>query len=78
MGAQAPPLRDLIIPRLTGERPAGTPSLTSVFGILGKDVRTTLAPAWVMGPDTNFQAETTPRDPSRLALQHEDAPPPTL
>ena len=29
LGAQAPALRDWVIPRLSGERPAGTPSLTT-------------------------------------------------
>ena len=37
LGAQA--LRDWLIPRLTGERPVGTPSLTSVFGLIGRDLR---------------------------------------
>ena len=39
LGAQAPALRDLVLPRLTGERPAGTPSLTTVFGLIGRDLR---------------------------------------
>ena len=38
-GAQAPALRDWVLPRLTGERPAGTPSLTTVFGLIGRDLR---------------------------------------
>ena len=38
--AQAPALRDWILPRLTGERPAGTPSLTTVFGLIERDLRT--------------------------------------
>ena len=33
-------LRDWVLPRLTGERPAGTPSLTTVFRLIGRDVRT--------------------------------------
>ena len=36
---QAPALRDWIVPRLTGERPARTPSLTTVFGLIGHDLR---------------------------------------
>ena len=39
LGAQAPALRDWVLPRLTGERPAGTPSLTTVFGLIGRDLR---------------------------------------
>ena len=37
LGARAPALRDWVLPRLTGERPAGTPSLTTVFGLIGRD-----------------------------------------
>ena len=38
LGARAPALRDWIVPRLTGERPAGTPSLTTVFGFIERDL----------------------------------------
>ena len=40
LGAQAPALRDWVLSRLTGQRPAGTPSLTTVFGLIGHDLRT--------------------------------------
>ena len=40
LGARAPARRDWIVPRLTGERPAGTPSLTTVFGLIEADLRT--------------------------------------
>ena len=39
LGARARALRDWIVPRLTGEQPAGTPSLTSVFSLIGRDLR---------------------------------------
>ena len=39
LGAQAPALRDWLLPRLTGKRPAGPPSLTTVFGLIGRDLR---------------------------------------
>ena len=39
LGARAPALRDWVVPRLTGERPAGTPSLTTVFSLIGRDQR---------------------------------------
>ena len=39
LGAQSPALRDRIVPRLTGERPAGTPSLPTVFGLIRRDLR---------------------------------------
>ena len=39
LGVQAPPLRDWIVPRLTSERPAETPSLASVFGLIERDLR---------------------------------------
>ena len=39
LGARAPALQDWIVPRLTGERPAGTPSLTTVFSLIGRDQR---------------------------------------
>ena len=38
-GARAQALRDWIVPRLTGKGPAGTPSLTTVFGLIGCDLR---------------------------------------
>ena len=40
LGARALALRDWVVPRLTGERPAGTPSLTTVFGLIERDLRT--------------------------------------
>ena len=39
LGAHAHALRDWIVPRLTGEHPAGTPSLTTVFNLIGRDLR---------------------------------------
>ena len=70
MGARAPALRNRIIPRLTGERPTGTPSLTSVFGILGKDLRATQASTRVPEP--------APGGLSWQALEPEDSPPLTI
>ena len=40
LGARAPALRDWVVPRLTGERPARTRSLTTVFGLIERALRT--------------------------------------
>ena len=39
LGARAQALRDWIVPKLTSKRPARTPSLTTVFGLIGRDLR---------------------------------------
>ena len=39
LGARAPALRDWVLPRLTGDGLAGTPSLTTVFGLIERDLR---------------------------------------
>ena len=39
LAARAPALRDWVLPRLTCEQPAGTPSLTTVFGLIERDLR---------------------------------------
>ena len=45
LGTHAVALRDWMVPRLTSERPPGTPSLTSVFSLIGRDLHTAQEPA---------------------------------
>ena len=71
MGVQAPALPDWIFPRLTGERPAGTPSLTSVFSLIGRDLRVARESARTSEMDVDPQDEPAPEGP-------EQAPAPVL
>ena len=53
LGARAQALGDWIVPRLPGERPAGTPSLTTVFGLIKCDLRATQDSASTWAPDVS-------------------------
>ena len=63
LGAQAPALRDWVLPRLTGERPAGTPSLTTVFGLIGRDLRAAQGAAGGSATHADPQGEPTSSEP---------------
>ena len=71
----APALRDWIVPRLTGERPAGTPSLTSVFGLIGRDLRAAHESAQVLEPETDPPEEPVSGGPPKQTLTPGDRPP---
>ena len=75
LGAQALAPRDWIIPRLTSEWPAGTPSLTSVFGLIGRDLRAAHVSAQVPGPDADPLEELACGGPSGQTLTPGDGPP---
>ena len=66
LGAWAPALRDWIIPRLNGERPAGTPSLTTVFGLIERDLRTAQEAA-----SNSAQSHDAQDGPARAELESE-------
>ena len=68
LGAQAPALRDWIVHRLTGERPAGTPSLTSVFGLIGRDLCAAQESARIPEPD----ADSAPGGPQQSLTRGDD------
>ena len=53
LGAQAQALHDWIVLRLTGERLAGTPSLTKVFGLIGRDLRAAQESAKTSAPEVS-------------------------
>ena len=74
LGARAQALRDWIVPRLTGERPAGTPSLTIVFSLIGRDVRAAQEAANTSAPDVSPQGEPTPAEPSPEPEDHGSSP----
>ena len=77
LGARAPALRDWVLPRLTGERPAGTPSLTTVFGLIERDLRAAQGAAgtWAQsqGPHdgpTPAKLESEPESPGPSQSQN--------
>ena len=72
LGVKAQALRDWIVPKLTGERTAGTPSLTRVFSLIGRDVRAAQEAANSAAWDVSPQDEPTPAE---LGPQPEDLGP---
>ena len=64
-GGAGPGPAGLDSPRLTGERQAGTPSLTSVFGLIGRDLRAAQESARIPEPDANPQEERALSGPRR-------------
>ena len=71
LGARAQALRDWIVLRLTSERLAGTPSLTSVFNLIGRDLRAAHESARTSEPDVGPREELAPAGPE-LDLAPED------
>ena len=57
VAAHAQALRDWIVPKFTGERPAATPSLTTVFGLIGRDLCAAKESASTSAPDVGPQDE---------------------
>ena len=60
LGARAQALCDWIVPRLNGERQAGTPSLTTMFCVIGRDLCAAQEFASTSTPDVSPQGEPTP------------------
>ena len=60
LGARAQALPDLIVPRLTGKQPAGTPSLTTLPGLIGRNLCAAQESANTSAPDVSPQDEPTP------------------
>ena len=63
LGARAPPLRDWVLLRLTGKRPVGTSSLTTVFGLIERDLR---AAQWAAGNSTQTRGPHDGPTPAEL------------
>ena len=53
LGERGHALCDWIVPRLTGEKVAGTPSLTTVFGLIGRDLRAAQECAGTSAPEVS-------------------------
>ena len=69
LGAQVQALRDCMVPKLTGEQPGGTPFLTTVVGLIGRDWRASQESADASAPNGGPQNE-----PNSAGLELDSAP----